>query len=53
MPAKNDPWRKNRFAQLLSEGLSIPQIRERMGLSNGTAQKIMRSIRKDLGPQAV
>lgn len=40
------------FAELLSRGLSIPQIRERMGIPNGSAQKLMLAIRTQLGWQA-
>lgn len=41
-----------RFAELLAEDLPIPVIRERMGITNGHAQKLMCRIRKDLGTQA-
>lgn len=41
-----------RFAELLSQDLPIPVIRERMSLSNGRAQAIMMTIRAELGWQA-
>lgn len=44
--------RTERFAELLSRGFTIPEIRQRMGLSNGAAQGIMSRIRASLGPQA-
>lgn len=40
------------FAELLSRGLTMPQIRGRMGLSNGAAQGLMRRLREGLGWQA-
>jgi len=40
---------KDQFAEYLSRGLDIPTIRARMGIPNGTAQRIMGDIRKDLG----
>lgn len=43
---------RDHFAELLSRGMEIPVIRERMGLTNRRAQQIMLRIRKDLGPQA-
>jgi hypothetical protein len=43
---------RDRFAELLSQDLPIPVIRERMGLTNGRAQQIMKAIRDGLGPQA-
>lgn len=45
--------RETEFAKHLAEGKTIPQIRELMGLTKGTAQGIMLSIRRQLGPQAV
>lgn len=45
-------FQRERFAELLSQDLPIPVIRERMGLSNGRAQQIMRAIRAELGWQA-
>lgn len=42
----------DRFAELLSEDIPIPAIRERMGLTNSAAQSLMRRIRQKLGPQA-
>lgn len=43
---------RDRFAELLSQGLTIPEIRERMGITNNSAQSFMRHIRKGLGWQA-
>lgn len=40
------------FADLLSCGMDIPDIRQRMGLTNGRAQQLMMKIRADLGRQA-
>lgn len=40
------------FAELLSRGIDIPDIRQRMGLTNGRAQQLMMKIRTDLGRQA-
>lgn len=42
----------DRFAELLSQGLTMVEIRERMGLSNSAAQGLMRRLRAKLGPQA-
>lgn len=44
---------QERFAELLSQGLTTVEIRERMGLSNSAAQGMMSRIRQKLGPQAV
>jgi hypothetical protein len=43
---------KDRFAELLSQGLSTVQIRERLGLGNNSAQSYMNKICRDLGAQA-
>jgi hypothetical protein len=45
--------REDRFAEYLAQGLDMPTIRERMGLSRGAAQGIMRRLRIKLGPQAI
>ena len=45
--------RQDQFAELLSQGLDMVTIRERMNLTNGAAQGFMTRIRKSLGPQAV
>lgn len=37
------------FAELLSEGLTVLEIRGVMSLSEGEASKFMRAIRDDLG----
>lgn len=42
----------DRFAELLSIGLTVPEIRERMGITNNSAQSFMRRIRQGLGWQA-
>lgn len=39
------------FAELLSEGLTILQVRKRMGLTDGAAQVHMNKIRAGLGWQ--
>lgn len=44
--------RENHFADLLAEGLSMPQIKERMGLSHGGAHGMLGRIRAKLGWQA-
>lgn len=45
--------RADRFAEYLSRGYSIPEIRQFMNLTNGAAQGLMTRIRKGLGEQAV
>lgn len=40
---------KDKFAELLSRDLTTVQIRQRMGISNGAAQRLMCEIRNDLG----
>ena len=54
MPHKESPirTREDRFADYLARGLSIPEIRRAMNLTNGAAQGIMTRIRKALGSQA-
>jgi DNA-binding NarL/FixJ family response regulator len=44
--------RKDRVAELMSQGLDTVQIRTRLGMSNGTIQRVISEIRKDLGWQA-
>lgn len=41
--------RSDQFAEYLSQGVTIPEIRKIMGLSKGAAQGIMRRIREGLG----
>ncbi len=43
---------KHLFAELLSQGLDMATIRDRMVLRNNTAQSFMNRICKDLGWQA-
>lgn len=43
---------RDKFAELLSQGLTTVEIRERMGISNSAAQGHMTRIRRDLGWQA-
>lgn len=45
--------RINQFTALLADGASIPEIRAKMGLTNGQAQGMMHRIRADLGWQAI
>lgn len=44
--------RNDQFAEYLAQGWSIPKIRERMKLTKGAAQGIMKRIRDGLGAQA-
>ena len=44
--------RKDKVAELLSQGLTTAQICERLGITNGAVQACIMKIRKDLGPQA-
>jgi len=44
--------RQDQFAELLSQGLSLVQIRERMRLTKGQASGYFRRIRDKLGWQA-
>lgn len=37
------------FAELLSQGLTIPQIRQQLGLTKGAAQGYMRRLREGFG----
>lgn len=43
---------KDKVAELLSQGLDPPQIRERMGLSRSAISGYMTRIRADLGVPA-
>lgn len=45
--------REDQFAEFLSQGLDMLQVRARMGLSNSQAQGLMTRIRRKLGEQAV
>lgn len=45
--------RTDQFAEHLANGLTVPQIRKEMRLTNGQAQGMMSRIRKALGWQAV
>lgn len=45
--------RQDQFAEYLSHGYTIPQIRRLMDLSKGAAQGLMTRIRAKLGEQAV
>jgi hypothetical protein len=45
--------RADLFAELLSRGWTIPEIRAEMHLTKGAAQGIMTRIRAALGAQAV
>jgi DNA-binding CsgD family transcriptional regulator len=45
--------REDQFAELLSQNLSMLEVRARMGLSNSQAQGLMTRIRAKLGAQAV
>jgi hypothetical protein len=45
--------RLDRFAELLSLGISIPAIRERMGLKQALAYKMLDDLRRRLGWQAI
>jgi transposase len=40
------------FAELLSEGLTLEQIWQHMGIGKSTATEYLRQIKADLGPQA-
>ena len=42
----------DRFAELLSQDLPIPVIKERLGLRGGSAHTYLHKIRKGLGWQA-
>lgn len=44
--------RQDQFAEYLSQGWTIPQIREAMDLTNGAAQGLMTRICRKLGEQA-
>lgn len=44
--------RQDRFAEYLAQGYSIPAISQRMHLSKGAAQGLMKRIRDRLGEQA-
>lgn len=37
------------FAEMLSEGMTVLEIRKRTGLTEGAAGKFMKQIRDDLG----
>lgn len=50
---KADTQRIDRFAELLSQGKDMVEIRALMRITNGTAQGLMSRLRKSLGPQAV
>lgn len=54
MPLKDQPirTREDRFADYLAKGMSVPDIRRAMNLTNGQAQGIMSRLRASLGPQA-
>ena len=43
----------DRVVELLSQGLTTVEIRERMRLSNGAVQGYIRRIRDKLGAQAI
>lgn len=45
--------RTDQFAEYLANGMTVRQISERMGMSIGTAEGILRRIRAGLGPQAI
>ena len=45
--------RINEFAELLSRGFEISEIRARMSLNNNQAQSTMTRIRNELGAQAI
>lgn len=52
-PDRIDPrQRLDRFAELLSSDIPIPQIAERMGIGRGTAHDLLKKIRDELGDQA-
>jgi len=44
--------RRDRIAELMSQGLTTVQIRTRLGMSNSVIQREISRIRKDLGWQA-
>lgn len=44
--------RQDQFAELLSQGQTIPQIRQRMRLTRGQAAGLFSRIRRKLGWQA-
>lgn len=44
--------KKDRFAHLLSEGLPIPVICERMGMTRNSGYSMLAKLKKDLGWQA-
>lgn len=39
----------DRFADLIAEGVSIPQAAARLGLSHSTGKRMMRQLRRELG----
>lgn len=45
--------RTDQFAEYLANGLTLRQISERMSISIGAAEGILRRIREALGEQAV
>ena len=44
--------RLDHFAELLSQDIPLPTIRQRLGLTNSAAQGLMLRLRKSLGWQA-
>lgn len=44
--------RKDQVAQLMSEGLTTAQIRQRLSMTNSAVQGCVHRIKKDLGWQA-
>lgn len=53
MPVAPVDSRKDKFAQLLADGLTVPEIQERLRLTRGQARGLLSRIRKDLGWQAI
>ena len=52
-PKAKAPNKRDQFAELLSQDLSIGAICERMGITPKAAERHLYAIRKALGPQAV
>jgi DNA-binding transcriptional regulator LsrR (DeoR family) len=43
----------NRFAELLSQGLELREVAERMGIRTPRASQLLMKLRERLGPQAI
>ncbi len=45
--------RLDEFAEMLSQGLEVPEISRRMGVTKASGRSLLVKLRRRLGPQAV